>query len=137
MPEAWQIREYQRQQFLETLMRKVYQFNDRLDEIGDKPIFLELAGIVVKYLKNRQDKAKARQINSDPVGFFFEREVLAGVRNFSHTPIEEDALVAIFLKKVLNIALNPFRSELLHQEMTQPELIYNAPSRMAEIPFED
>lgn len=130
MTEAWQKREYERQQLIEGLVRKVHQ---RSVMISDESFYLELALVVIEYLKDRhKDIAHPEIKKADMPGNFFAIP-LSGIVRFARTKAESDALIAQFLEKILVSGLNRFHSELTKQEIHNPELIFQDPSAMSDV----
>lgn len=130
MTEAWQKREYERQQLIEGLVQKVHQ---RVDAISDESFYLELALVVIEYLKDRHKGIAHPEIKkADMVGNFFAIP-LSGIVRFARTKAESDALIVQFLEKILVSGLNRFHSELTKQEIHNPELIFQDPSAMSDV----
>ena len=134
MSEAWQVRQYQRQQLVEKLTRKVH---DRADEVGGSSFYLEVVSVMIGYLQDRHKGVSNPKFNEKSLAGFFFSSVLPTINDFVRTEAEGDVLVTQFLEKVLASGLNPFRSELQKEEMLTPEKIFNAPSAMAEVSEED
>jgi len=134
MPEAWQLREYQRQQLIEELVRGVH---DWADELCDPSFYLEVVAVIISYLQDRQKGVSNPEVDGKKAPGSFFSTVLPSITKFARTEAEGDVLVATFLEKVLASGLSPFRSELQKQEMLTPEKIFDAHSAMTEVPIED
>ncbi len=134
MPEAWQVRESERQQLIEELVRGVH---DWADELCDPSFYLEVVSVMIGYLQDRQKGVSNPWVDRKRAPGSFFSSVLPSITKFARTEAEGDVLVATFLEKVLASGLSPFRSELQKQEMLTPEKIFNTPSAIAEMPIEE
>jgi len=134
MSEAWQVRECQRQQLIEKLVRGVH---DWADELCDPSFYLEVVAVMIGYLQDRQKGISNPEVDGKKAPGSFFNTVLPNITKFSRTEAEGDVLVATFLEKVLASGLSPFRAELQKEELFSPEKIFKAPSAMVEVPEEE
>jgi hypothetical protein len=118
---AWQKREYERQQLLESLMREAYDLEETVphkdhDSAG---LLLVLASEILRIKTHA-----ARRCNRHTEAFVVGR-VIPVLRDFARSKAEFSALFARFLEKhVLPAALNPIFSELQREELHEPKKIF-------------
>lgn len=124
------MREFQRQEFIEDLFWLSYREED---EIGERNFHLRLVPIIIDYLIQRRNKVSEPKLLIDSVGIFFG-SAMAKIKAFSRTEVEKDALIVKFLNKVFATGVHPFESDLLSQEIRQPEKILGISPNPAQSP---
>lgn len=134
---AWQKREIQRNRFIKGLMDKVFQKEEELDSPEQLP--LVLAQIIIDgFIAGRQPKDDSA-LSEDAIGEIkgrFASEIINSASIFSRDPTESQALLACFLKNLLEHALMPVSSELHAEEIRNPEKIFGAKGAMIELPVD-
>jgi type IV secretory pathway TrbL component len=110
--EAWQVRGSQRQDLMEDLIQASYREEAELD---DETFHIGLVSVIAEYLKSRRKGIVKPVIEPDNLGTFFAT-VLGVIRNFAWSKVEEDALIAQLMEKVMAVGLRPFQSVLLEQD---------------------
>ena len=66
--------------------------------------------------------------------FFFE-VVLTEIHEFARSQAEEDSLLAEFLEQIVETISMVFYQNLRKEEDRNPQLIFQAPSPMSEVPL--
>ncbi len=134
MPEAWQFREMQRQEFIEEMMGRIYEE----EEQSQNPIFLfSLGEAILGYLRClREDELikSPKLITPTEETCLFGTELLPEIRSFSRVPAEENILLAELLGQVIKAATQPFVTKMGEAELQSAEAVYGAPAT-AEVPF--
>ncbi len=126
---AWQIRESQRQRFLEGLMREAWGAADELAMGGDREFFKALSAEIICFVVT----PSAPWISASTHDFL-ANVVVPLMRTFSRSHVEREALLARFLEEhVLPEALSHRYRELRHQELEDPELVFHAKRATDEV----
>jgi len=126
--EAWIVRDIERQELRQRLMREAWK---AAEENGGR-FLLRLAETIVAFLVHKSK----RNMPVTSGQFLFEK-VISEIERFARSPAENWALLAMFLEKdLLPSALNSYYAELQRQEIEEPEVIFHAPSAMSEVPLE-
>lgn len=139
MVEAYRLREIQREKFVENLLDKI---RDNEDE--DNNFRLRFALVLLRYLLCCQKENIKQGViyfigvggDFDVVRFFLE-EVEPLILEFSRAAAEANVICVQLLKALLNSALGRFHGELLALEISDPQLIFQATSAMAEVELEE
>ena len=127
---AWQVREYQRQQLLEKLLREACDLQDRSGGEGGNYFLLEIALAVLQELEGPGHSGN-RSIVSQK---FFDTVVLPQVKDFSRSDEECQALLARFVQKhLLSSALNSIHGKLVSQEVHEPLKIFGVADCNTEV----
>ena len=141
MPEAWRVRESQRQELFEDLKRRAFEKEE--EEDGSHCFFLLLlSAAIARHLIMVKQRGSALNIIIFPwlfpesVSRFLTQEVLPKVKEFSRTETEADALLAKFLGEILQSGLNPFHAALMREEISNPQKIFHASSAMTKMSLE-
>jgi hypothetical protein len=136
MPEAWVLRESQRQELIRSLIDKIYDEEDRdrerkPNEIND---FFSKITIFVVDLLTHSDKVP--HLLQSGFESWFRIEIYEPVRIFSRSDIEKNAIFAQLLEKhLISSIIGRHISELQRETMDDPEKILLAKSAMEEVPY--
>ena len=133
MPEAWIVREGERQKLIEKLIGKVFTYSgDKfLDEKQAADFEFYTARVVLQTLNKRGFNWDANVDDHE----FFDREIWGPICSFGKTPSERNALLARFLEKLLGSVLNHFHAELRSDEIHNTRAVFGTDSTMDEVPF--
>ncbi len=150
MPSARAARELQRQSLLGGLQSNLYKAEERADvelDGGSSSFLYEVARDVLVRLEKKGNIHEGGNKSSRSHGTeitrayylahtFVEFEVWSKIFAFGRSKEEKLALLSKFLEKVvIPSAVNPFNSDLLRQELNNPQLIFNAERSDADVPF--
>lgn len=130
MTDAWQLREYLQQEFLERAKRAVFRLEDRQ---GRDLFDYELADICFRFLRSHGGMKERRDTSAAQ---FFFGVFLPKLEDFSRTEEEKIVLVARFWEWLVESITNPFHQALLRQIILEPKKVLLAESMSAEVPFE-
>lgn len=140
MPEAWMVRESQREDLVRSIMQKVYEEDDKCKDLGySKTFLLDLAKRMTEYFIRRQEGLSSNLNYTgklDRVGIFFNNHILFVISEFSRAPEEKEFMLVKLLKNIINTGLEGFLKELLCLEIAEPEKVFNTPSVTSEMPLE-
>lgn len=143
MPQAWQIRDYQRQRLIEELTHII---TDKYDT--DRNLFLDnLIIVILEYLKIRCRHIKEENLLAKYALHgeysliyairFFLMEVVPKIDLFSRVPAEERVILVELTEKILKMLAAPIYSDLRNVEMSSPQLVFKAVSATNEVPLTD
>lgn len=127
---AWQKRDIERQDLLRTLMDGAHNMQDTT---GDPVFLFKVARAVLVHLQQRRKNFPRHDLADVPE--FFSGVVFSAIEIFARSQVEADYLFAEFLKKILGSALSSFSAEMAKEQQTDPKLIFQVPSAMAEVPL--
>lgn len=131
--EAFTKRGLERQELLEGLFRDLLSEEARRDE---STFLFGVADVISKYLQQRRHNSPRHVLcGVDESVSFCAGLALERIRTFSRSQMEDDALVAELLRKVVESETIHFLVELQREESSDPERIFHEPSAMAEVPI--
>jgi len=129
--EAWIVRDMERQELRQKLMREAEAWEETEENRGR--FLLRLAEAIAALLVH---KSEMRVPPTRASAFLFGK-VTPEIESFARSEAEYWAILAMFLEKdVLPSALSSYYAELQRQEIEEPEVIFRAPSAMSEVPPE-
>jgi len=136
MERADDIRRYQRQEFLSSLQRKVYDAEEE-KEMRWGRLALDLAICIFLILKSKTQWLLSENTPVDKFArVFFETEILPAVSKFARSRRERDFLLAEFLSRhLLHEAMRQAVNDLHDEERENPQKIFHAPSSATEVSF--
>ena len=132
MNQAWQVREYERQELLRKLFREIEEEEERNSE----EFLFELAQALVRYLlylKEVKETGKSSFDCSRPPACFVSEHLAPEVAKFKRVPEEAIVLFASLLKKVAETLTSQFYADLSGVESREPQTVFHAPSAMADV----
>ncbi len=139
MPEAWQVREFQQQEFLNQIQRDSYEAVGD----GDRDAFflllsMELAGqLVARRIIARGGAAPSHLAltTGDQLVQSYAGRFLRAIEEFSRTPEEAAQLLGRFLAKCVNSGLSEIGAQYLHQRVHAQHRLYDGHRGTDEVPF--
>jgi len=124
MSDAWMVRESERQEFLETLKRRVID----IDKWPYQDVCYSLARICLNFLQDETTEPA----DTIPDNLFFT-EFLPAMSNFSRAEEERSILIIDLLSWLVKSIAIRYRSALTHKEMRDPHTIFHADSATTDI----
>ncbi len=133
MAEAWMVRNLERQKLLEELMSEVYRYDDKNQRDRVCNASMQLVDVIIKFLYSVKSALADNNTwrGETEAHKLFENSFLPKIVSFARSELELYFLLAELSKKILNSALTPIRSALMHIEIIDPQLIFHAPSAMS------
>jgi len=144
MPHAWQVRESERQSLLESLFKRILEFEDKREEVS-KTFTLDLSISVLEYLRvackpigERRHAGTLSEVTPAAriARGYLDGEILPRIKNFSDSQIERDYLIALLMDRFLiRDAIRKFTSAMTREEFDNPRAVFGAESATEDIPF--
>lgn len=135
MPQAWEVREAQRQRLLESLRMAAFREDEDLEGNHLNRFFLELVAEIISCLKTRLTKQPDRPATEGRRVKDFVELAFSEISSFARTEEERDFLSAELALALFRSGLSPFFAALTRQEVHRPELVYGGHKATDEIPF--
>ena len=117
----------------ENLLGKL--FDMALAEEEKDPVFLyKVARALLGHVQQRKYNAPRHDMDQNPE--FFNEVVFPEIQRFARSQAEEDSLFADFLEHIVDAIVIDFYITLRREEEHNPQLIFQAPSAMSEVPLQ-
>lgn len=138
MPQAWMIRESERQQLLEGIRSRVYHWADELDGMEVDTVLIQLSvWLSLRLLSYITSFPEFVPTNFDQRIFSLARVIEGDIGRLSRSDIERRQLISVLSVSLLKSGINRFSHELNRQEMDNPRLIFGVDSRTAQVNLSD
>lgn len=136
MPEAWHVREYQRQKLIEELVAEALETAEKVRSRGQPCpdlFFLDAVMGLLCYRRLEVDFSLTGNWNLIHVAEdWVQKAVFDKIDKFARTNAEQRLICANLIQKLLDLALAPIYNEARREETEQPEKVFGAPA-MAEV----
>ena len=123
---AWQVRESERQELLNQLKTKTWDFDDK----HDNRAMWYIAEVCLAYLKDPSIQSGQSLSHQ-----FFFGTVLKEISDFSRADEERDSMLADFMEWVVKSMATKFHSKLQEKELEDPQTIFRVPTATSEAKF--
>jgi hypothetical protein len=140
MAEAWMRREAERQRLFHELMQQFYRVEEEFPQEGSnegwrEEFALDLIQVLATYLKQKVcSQVHSSEIDGFNSSSFFRDAILPRIEKFSRAEEESDWMLLELMEGLKRFVNSYFHSKLAKLEMLDPQRIFDASSRMMEVP---